>query len=163
MKMKTGKAYAFLDQDLEEDVLVESMRLCGQRANFPDMSFTVLDDKVNDKYDHERKGLPAKIAETAEATDVYGSVPMNMLKNITGIKPKKAADLRYLIMTEVPNVWDPEEAEPLGQGRANKITAGMLREVLRILGERECLAGKSMFLRATVLYTNGSGRAQPYL
>ena len=163
--MKTGKAYTFLDYEGRWTELLGLMELHKRRANFPDnLGFTVLDDKVSTMsvYDNERKRLPAKIAETAEATDVRGSFSSEIEK-LPKMAPKKAADLRYIIMAQAPEVSDSACAEPLGQGKANEVTAGMLNEVLSLLGSGECHAGLSDFLRAAVFYQDGDGEAQRYL
>ena len=162
MGNKIGKAYGFLDYEGRWAELIGFMEINKDKANFPNnLSFIVLDDKVStrDVYDNERKKLPAKIAEAAEATDVYGSVSIDEIGNLPKAS-KRAADLRYIIMAQAPEVSDSEFAEPLGQGKANQVTARMLNEVLSLLGSGECHAGHSKFLRAAVFYQDGHGKAQ---
>ena len=154
--MAIGKAYAYLDYEGRHTELISSMNVIRRKCNFPnDLEFTILDD---------REKLPKKIANTAEATDVYRSAfgldfnTADLLKS-----PKRAADLGYTIMSQAPEVRDSESAKPLGQGRANEETAGMLNQVLSIIGEEECSAGRSEFLRAAVFYVDNKGRVQRYV
>lgn len=165
--MKTGKAYAFLNYEGRWQELIGIMGVAKEKANFSDtFSFTVLDDKVSTMY-HEREKLPAKIAQLAETTDVRGSVSLNCsdetFKKLSNIKPVKASNLRYLIMAEAPEVTDSRFAEALGQGRANRVTAERLNEVLSLVGAGEANAGDSDIFRGAVFYQDGRGRAHYHL
>ena len=161
--MKTGKAYAFFDYEQGETDLIRSLDKHRRRGNFSDsVKFNVLDDKLNDVYDHQRKGLPAKIAEVSEITEIYGNAPANMIGNLSKVEPKKATNLRYLVMAEYPEVSDSTSAGPLGQGRANRETAGMMHYVLGVISEENCFAGIRKFSRDVVFYQDGRGNVQRY-
>ena len=172
-----------------EEELIVSMGEAGRHANFPDsLVFTVLDDRVSSRYSHKREGLPLRIAQIAETTEVYGSAPSRMFRNLIDIKPKMAIDLRYIVTAEVPIVSSSEllrllkqgefskealiraylileelrEIRRLGQGRANQKAAGMVDSVLSIVNNKECTERLSKFLRAAVFYEDSRGRAQIY-
>ena len=161
--MKTGKAYAFLDYEGRVEELVEGMNRARAKVNFPDtLSFKVLGDRVSTGRVYDEKGeLPAEIIKAAEVKDIYGTASISEMSNIPEI-PKKAADLRYIIMATALKVSDAAIVGELRQGNANRLTAGMLNEVLWSLGSEECRAGRSKFLRAGTFFQNSPTRAQMY-
>ena len=174
--MKTGKAYAFLNYEGRWTELVGDLGVSREMANFPDtFRMMVVDDKISTMdmdgrvrtmYDCKRGRLPAKIAQLAEATEVYGSVASNCSSETfrkLSNKPKKASSLRYLIMAEAPEVTDSQFAEHLGQGRANQVTAGWLKTVLGIVADRERKIRASDVSKEAVFYQDSRGRAQRYL
>jgi hypothetical protein len=161
--MKTGKAYAFFESKSDEKTLLGLMEINKQKANFPEnLSFTFLDDKLSDAYDHKRKGLPEKVAKAAKTEEVHGSAPMTYVGNLINIKPKKATGLRYLVMAKAPGVTNNSYLEPLGQSRANQTTSGMLKDVLGMICNGECESGASKFMREIVFYQDSRRRAQRY-
>ena len=171
--MKTGKAYAFLNYEGRWTELVGDLEVSRELANFPDtFRMMVVDDKISTMdmydrvramYDCERGRLPAKIAQLAETTKVYGSVESNCshetFKKLSN-KPVKASSLRYLIMAEAPEVTDSQFAEHLGQGRANQVTAEWLQTILGIVADRERGRCASDVSREAVFYQDSRGRAQ---
>lgn len=162
MTNKIGKAYAFLDYAGEEKELMRSMRRQRDRANFPDsFRFRVLDDKDSARYSHERRDLPSKVAELAKTKKVYGAVSSDRMEDLPKV-PKKVLDLRYLVMAEAPEVNDRPFAKPLGQARANQVTAEWLAQILSFVREEESKSGRSKFLRSTVFYQDSRRRAQEY-
>lgn len=176
VKMKTGKAYAFLNYEGRWTELVGDLGVSRDMANFPDtFRLIVLDDKISTMdmdgrvramYDCERERLPAKIAQLAETTEVHGSVASDCSPDTfrkLPNKPVKAASLRYLVMAEAPEVSDSESAGPLGQDRANQVTAGMLKEVLGIVADRERERRASDVSREAIFYQDSRGRAQRYV
>ena len=173
--MKTGKAYAFLNYEGRWTELAEDLRVSGGMANFPDTFRLMVDDdklttmsidgRVLEMYGCKRGRLPASIALLAETTGVYGSVPSGCSPETFGKllgEPVKASSLRFLVMAEAPEVSDSQFAEPLGQGRANQVTAGMLETVLGIVADRERGRGASDVSRGAVFYQDGRGRAQRF-
>lgn len=174
--MKTGKAYAFLNYEGRWTELVGDLGVSREMANFPDtfrmmvvedkISTMDMDGRVREMYDYERGRLPAKVAQLAETTEVYGSVASNCSSETfrkLSNKPVKASSLRYLIMAEAPEVTDSQFAEPLGQGRANQVTAGWLKTALGIVADRERKIRASDVSKEAVFYQDGRGRAQRYL
>ncbi len=65
-------------------------------------------------------------------------------------------------MAEAPEVSDSQFAEPLGQGRANEVTAGWLETTLNIVADRERKIHASDVSKKAVFYLDGRGRAQTY-
>ncbi len=159
--MKTGKAYAFLDYEAEEVVLIKVLERNRRITGFPDtFSFTIINGFT--ALDPKREKLPVKIAEAARTAEVYGGAPMSMVGNVINLRPKKAKNLRYIVMAKIPEVTDSEAVEPLGQARANQVTAGRLSTILGDLCERECLAGKRDYLRSIIFYLDSRRRVQRY-
>jgi hypothetical protein len=175
-KMKTGKAYAFLDYEGRWTELVGDLGVSREMASFPDtFRMMVVDDKIStmdmdgrvrEMYNCERGRLPEKIAQLADTTKVYGSVASNCSSETFGKlsnKPVNASSLRYLIMAQAPEVTDSQFAEPLGQGRANQVTAGWLKTILGIVANREREILASDVSKGAVFYLDSRGRAQRYL
>jgi len=162
MALKTGKAYGFMDYLGREEELIGFMEIVRSRANFPDsLRLRIIDDRLSESHDHKRKGLPQKIAKLAETIELYGSVSSGRLEDLPRTL-KGATDLRYLIVAEAPEVSSSSSAEPLGQGRANSETAGMLQEIFSQIGSIEAETGKNKALRAKVFYQDSRRRAQEY-
>jgi len=165
-KMKTGRAYAFFNYEGRYTELVGHLGIARDMANFPDnLGLVVLDDKISTNDMEDKKRLPAKITKIAETTKVYGSVSSNCSQGTfrkLSREPVKASSLRYLVMAEAPNVElsDTQFNHPLGQGRANQVTAGMLNEVLSIVADGERKIGASDVYRGAVFYQDGRNRAQ---
>jgi hypothetical protein len=163
-KKVIGKAYAFIDYEKESSRIIASLEKNRAKANFPEnLEFIVLKDNLNKSVIQEKEKLPTKFEQVSRDTNVYGEVPLDMVGNVIGLKPKRASNLRYIIMAKASGVTDNEYTEPLGQARANMVTAGMLNQVISFLGTSECLAGQRKYLRAVVFYKDGHGKIQRYI
>ncbi len=168
--MKTGRAYAFLNYEGRWTQLVRDLEVARQKANFSDtlrlmiigdkISTMNMDQRVHMMYDCERGRLPEKIAEVAKRTKVHGQAPVEMARYLSDVKPVNASSLRYLVMAEDTDAVNVRIAGPLGQGRANDATAGMLDTALDIVAERERRRGAGIVSRKAVFYLDSRGRVQ---
>jgi len=160
--MTTGRAYGYFAFDGEADQLFEQMELAKQ-GGYDKLRFTVLEDKVTGFSAPMLSRLSPRIVELADSTKVYGSVPGDQLERLRKLRPLKASSLRYLVKAVQPDMITPFPGDEVGEEPgeqalygANSTTAGMLRDILKIVGHKS----PNGISKNAVFYLDGNGKAK---
>jgi hypothetical protein len=150
-KPYTGKAYAFLDYGSSSKQVVRRLESNRDRFHFSNtFVFRALKDQEE---------VPQAIRELAERTNVYGKTGMNNLKSLP-TTPKKASDLRYVILAEDSEVFDSECPDPLGQARSNQVTAGRFSTLIGTFNNRRTPGNPNAVIRDAIFYLDSRRRAE---
>ncbi len=133
-----AKAYGFFNYNKSGD-LIRLMKRIGNRANFTDLTFKILNED-------ERRELQPELVQVAKKTQVYGTIPINCTQKqfhkLRTIKPVSAYELTHVVEGKVPG--------PI----THFGVASMLNEILRGIGFEKYKGG---IFRGTTLYQKSTG------